>query len=53
MRKVEVNLTVDDYLKMKDKNMLDSEIAAKIGCSTSGISNWKKRNKVVRVPVKK
>jgi len=47
------NLTVKEYLYYKSKNMLDKDIALKIGVSPPTLSNWKTKNNIKNPPIRR
>ncbi len=47
------NLTVKEYLYYKSKNMLDRDIAKKIGVSPVTLSNWKTKNNIKNPPIRR
>lgn len=47
------NLTIKEYLYYKSKNMLDKDIALKIGVSPPTLSNWKMKNNIKNPPIRR
>lgn len=50
--KNKVQMTIEEYLNYKSKNMLDRDIAKKLGVSPVTLSTWKTKNNIKNPPTR-